>query len=116
LPLSFSWLWTSSAERPLPTTSKIPENPTRIRSSSSRRSLPAPLLVDGSSVRTERFRGGREGRARSTSVRKPEDVGIEFSVDAGAVIGGAEVCTVVPERDFEAVNERGDASDGDGAD
>lgn len=112
--VSLGRVWTSSAVRPLPTTSKIPEKLTSMRSSSSLRSLPAPLPVDGSSVSTARFNGVREGKAKSASVRNPDGVETELPVD-GRVVEGAEFSAAVPERDLEAVKERGDDSGGDGA-
>ena len=101
----------SSAISPFPTTSSIPANPARIRSSSSESNLPAPLPGDGSSVRTARLSGARGGRAKSSSILEAGDGGIGLIVGV-AEAAGRGISVVLAARDREGEKGRGEISEG----
>jgi hypothetical protein len=75
----------SNTVRPFPTTSRMPANPSKIRSSSSVSSRPAPFPGEGSSVRTARLRGGNDGRVKSTSVKDAGEGGMAVIVSVAEV-------------------------------
>lgn len=97
VPISIGRVCDSSAERPLPTTSRIPDIPRRIRSSSSVNKRPAPFPVDASSVSTDRLRGASEGSAKSKSWMNAGEGGI--AVIIGVAVVAVNPSDVVAERD-----------------
>lgn len=84
-PGSVRRLFDSNTVRPFPTTSRMPANPSKIRSNSSVSSRPAPFPGEGSSVRTARLRGDNGGRAKSTFVKDAGEGGM------AVIVGVAEV-------------------------